>query len=61
MIDIYIWHSLFLQRDVMSWDGCGRVDLGFKHNFDAVTNADHWVLKTGILQLLEGTCVMDIL
>lgn len=44
----------------MSWDEHGRVDLGFKPNFDAVTNADHWILKMGILQLLEGTCIMDI-
>lgn len=45
----------------MSWDGHSKVDLGFNPIFDAVTNADNWFLKIAILQLLEGTCFMDIL
>lgn len=45
----------------MSCDGHSKVDLGFNPIFDAVTNSDNWFLKIGMLQLLEGTCFMDIL
>lgn len=41
--------------------GIAELILAFEPNFEAVTNADHWVVKMSKLQLLEGTCVMDIL
>lgn len=55
VIDIHVWSSFFLQRTKISWDGHGRADLVFNDDFDASANADHRVIKTGILQILEGT------